>query len=145
MGGPKTASFLHNNANRGLLTPPPSENKPTWSTAPGSGAQTRVPGSPMGTPLPGKGGLSGLGLGMGGGEIKGSFDLPPGFESSSDPATSDSDFYLRAMFHRIAGNGVQEAYDATLKLEGATIIDGLVFRFRITLVPAESLSRQDQC
>jgi len=38
------------------------------------------------------------------------------------------------MFHRLAGVGVQEAYDATLKLSGATVLDGVLFRFKITFV-----------
>ncbi|KAL7413931.1 hypothetical protein BDY24DRAFT_38981 [Mrakia frigida] len=153
MGGPGSKTFLQSNSvNRGLLTPPPSDgNKPTWSTAnatPGSGVQTRIPGSPMATPLAGKGSV-GLGLGLGG--SKDGLELPLGFESTSDPTTSDSDFYLRAMFHRLAGAGVQEAYDATLKLSGATILDGVLFRFKITdayFNPetynySESLSRDD--
>jgi len=87
MGGPGSKTFLHhsiNAVNRGLLTPPPSDgNKPTWSTAtaaPGAGVQTRIPGTPMATPLAGKGAV-GLGLGLGG--SKEGLELPLGFGESS--------------------------------------------------------------
>ena len=36
------------------------------------------------------------------------------------------------MYHRLAGSGIQEAYDATLKLSGETVLDGVLFRFKIT-------------
>lgn len=51
-------------------------------------------------------------------------------ESSLVPSVSDADFRARATFHRTRGHGVQEAYDITLGLLGATTIDGVTVNFK---------------
>jgi hypothetical protein len=48
------------------------------------------------------------------------------------PSVSDADFRARATFHRMRGHGVQEAYDITLGLLGATTIDGVTVNFKVT-------------
>lgn len=52
-------------------------------------------------------------------------------ESSLVPSVSDADFRARATFHRTRGHGIQEAYDMTLGLLGATTIDGVTINFKV--------------